>query len=159
MDYADVSSTFVRLADTHLVQRCPLLPETPQGPPGPAPTLVLDEKEMYTVPRLNLSGEGHPGVLGELSAAGSRRRAIFIVFFVKLTPPLSFFLTLAGRGKRRRSCEEEEEGEPRAKKQKADGEGSEVAEEGAGAPKLSSKPGLPLHPASPQLGDTPRSPS
>uniref|UniRef100_A0A493SZN9 DNA-directed RNA polymerase III subunit RPC3 n=1 Tax=Anas platyrhynchos platyrhynchos TaxID=8840 RepID=A0A493SZN9_ANAPP len=58
MDYADVSSTFVRLADTHLVQRCPLLPETPQGPPGPAPTLVLDEKEMYTVPRLNLSGRG-----------------------------------------------------------------------------------------------------
>lgn len=79
MDYADVSSTFVRLADTHLVQRCPLLPETPQGPPGPAPTLVLDEKEMYTVPRLNLSGEGHPGVLGELSAAGSRHFYCFIV--------------------------------------------------------------------------------
>lgn len=58
MEYADVSSTFVRLADTHLVQRCPLLPEPPQGPPGPAPTLVLDEKEMYTVPRLNLTGRG-----------------------------------------------------------------------------------------------------
>lgn len=98
MDYADVSSTFVRLADTHLVQRCPLLPETPQGPPGPAPTLVLDEKEMYTVPRLNLSGEGHPGVLGELSTTGSRRRGIFIVFFVKLTPPLSFFFLWQGGG-------------------------------------------------------------
>uniref|UniRef100_A0A8C3BNX9 DNA-directed RNA polymerase III subunit RPC3 n=1 Tax=Cairina moschata TaxID=8855 RepID=A0A8C3BNX9_CAIMO len=54
MEYADVSSTFVRLADTHLVQRCPLLPNPPRVPP-PAPTLVLDEKEMYTVPRLNLT--------------------------------------------------------------------------------------------------------
>ncbi|NWR59027.1 RPC3 polymerase, partial [Bucorvus abyssinicus] len=87
MDYADVSSTFVRLADTHFVQRCPLVPEPPQAPgapPPPAPTLVTDEKDMYVVPRLNL----------------------------------------IGRGKRRRSCDEEESG-PRAKKQKQDGESAE----------------------------------
>ncbi|XP_009582155.1 PREDICTED: DNA-directed RNA polymerase III subunit RPC3, partial [Fulmarus glacialis] len=57
MDYADVSNTFVRLADTHFVQRCPLVPETPESPeapPPPAPTLVINEKDMYIVPRLNL---------------------------------------------------------------------------------------------------------
>ncbi|NXU49279.1 RPC3 polymerase, partial [Turnix velox] len=61
MDYADVSSTFVRLVDTHFVQRCPLVPDTPQspeGPPPPAPTLVINEKDMYVVPRLNLLGKG-----------------------------------------------------------------------------------------------------
>ncbi|KAF1425464.1 DNA-directed RNA polymerase III subunit RPC3, partial [Spheniscus mendiculus] len=61
MDYADVSNTFVRLADTHFVQRCPLVPETPESPeapPPPAPTLVIDEKDMYVVPRLNLVGKG-----------------------------------------------------------------------------------------------------
>ncbi|NWI62767.1 RPC3 polymerase, partial [Todus mexicanus] len=88
MDYADVSSTFVRLADTHFVQRCPVVPESPENPdapPPPAPTLVLNEKDMYVVPRLNL----------------------------------------VGKGKRRRSCDEEEPGEPKAKKQKQDGESSE----------------------------------
>ncbi|NXU22365.1 RPC3 polymerase, partial [Thalassarche chlororhynchos] len=61
MDYADVSNTFVRLADTHFVQRCPLVPETPESPdapPPPAPTLVINEKDMYVVPRLNLVGKG-----------------------------------------------------------------------------------------------------
>lgn len=64
MDYSEVSSTFVRLADTHFVQRCPSAPENPEPseaplpPAPPAPTLVLNEKEMYTVPRLNLVGEG-----------------------------------------------------------------------------------------------------
>ncbi|NXE57310.1 RPC3 polymerase, partial [Casuarius casuarius] len=61
MDYADVSSTFVRLADTHFVQRCPLVPEaaeTPEVPPPPAPTLVISEKDMYAVPKLNLIGKG-----------------------------------------------------------------------------------------------------
>ncbi|NXL03859.1 RPC3 polymerase, partial [Mesembrinibis cayennensis] len=61
MDYADVSNTFVRLADTHFVQRCPLVPETPENPdapPPPAPTLVINEKDMYVVPRLNLVGKG-----------------------------------------------------------------------------------------------------
>ncbi|NXH18872.1 RPC3 polymerase, partial [Bucco capensis] len=61
MDYADVSSMFVRLADTHFVQRCPQLPESPEkpeAPPPPAPTLVVNEKDMYVVPRLNLIGKG-----------------------------------------------------------------------------------------------------
>ncbi|NXC21241.1 RPC3 polymerase, partial [Corythaeola cristata] len=61
MDYADVSGTFVRLADTHFVQRCPLVPEaplSPEAPPPPAPTLVSNEKEMFVVPRLNLVGRG-----------------------------------------------------------------------------------------------------
>ncbi|NXQ97053.1 RPC3 polymerase, partial [Sagittarius serpentarius] len=61
MDYADVSNTFVRLVDTHFVQRCPLVPETPEtpeAPPAPAPTLVINEKDMYVVPRLNLVGKG-----------------------------------------------------------------------------------------------------
>ncbi|XP_064898872.1 DNA-directed RNA polymerase III subunit RPC3 isoform X2 [Columba livia] len=88
MDYADVSSTFVRLVDTHFVQRCPLVPEGPQSPevpPPPAPTLLSSDKDMYTVPRLSL----------------------------------------VGKGKRRRSCEEED-GEPRVKKQKQEGESSEA---------------------------------
>ncbi|XP_062492249.1 DNA-directed RNA polymerase III subunit RPC3 isoform X1 [Pezoporus occidentalis] len=87
MDYSEVANTFVRLADTHFVQRCPLVPEgldTPTVPPPPAPTLVLNEKDMYVVPRLNL----------------------------------------VGKGKRRRSCEEED-GEHQAKKQKQDGESTE----------------------------------
>ncbi|NXD73135.1 RPC3 polymerase, partial [Eolophus roseicapillus] len=61
MDYSEVVNTFVRLADTHFVQRCPLVPEgldTPKVPPPPAPTLVLSEKDMYVVPRLNLVGKG-----------------------------------------------------------------------------------------------------
>ncbi|XP_074896879.1 DNA-directed RNA polymerase III subunit RPC3 isoform X1 [Buteo buteo] len=89
MDYTDVSNTFVRLADTHFVQRCPLIPETPEtpdAPPPPAPILVINEKDMYVVPRLNL----------------------------------------IGKGKRRRSCDEEENGEHKAKKQKQDGESSEA---------------------------------
>ncbi|NWQ84435.1 RPC3 polymerase, partial [Columbina picui] len=85
MDYADVANTFVRLADTHFVQRCPMVPESPQAPPAPAPTLVSSDKDMYTVPRLSL----------------------------------------VGKGKRRRSCEEEEDGEPRAKKQKQEGQSAE----------------------------------
>ncbi|XP_010080254.1 PREDICTED: DNA-directed RNA polymerase III subunit RPC3, partial [Pterocles gutturalis] len=88
MDYADVSNTFVRLADTHFVQRCPLVPETsqsPDAPPPPAPTLVISEKDMYVVPRLNL----------------------------------------VGKGKRRRSCDEEESGEHKAKKLKQEAESSE----------------------------------
>ncbi|NXC43580.1 RPC3 polymerase, partial [Penelope pileata] len=88
MDYTDVSSTFVRLADTHFVQRCPQVPDAPQAPdvpPPAAPTLVINEKDMYTVPRLHL----------------------------------------VGKGKRRRSCDEGESGEPKAKRQKQDAEGSE----------------------------------
>lgn len=60
MEYSEVSSTFVRLADTHFVQRCPSVPEGPEpsdGPPPPVPTLQLNEKDMYVVPKLNLIGE------------------------------------------------------------------------------------------------------
>ncbi|GAB1287886.1 DNA-directed RNA polymerase III subunit RPC3 [Apodemus speciosus] len=79
MDYAEVSNAFVRLADTHFVQRCPLVPDTDSsdpGPPPPAPTLVINEKDMYLVPKLSL----------------------------------------IGKGKRRRSSDEDATGEPKAKK-------------------------------------------
>lgn len=60
MDYAEVAHTFARLADTHFVQRCPAAP-TPEnsdpGPPPPAPTLVVNEKDMYLVPKLSLIGK------------------------------------------------------------------------------------------------------
>lgn len=128
MDYADVSNTFVRLADTHFVQRCPLVPETPESPeapPPPAPTLVINEKDMYVVPRLNLVGEkllgGNPGccqALGERSATRSPA-TVFKSKRRRLCP--------TGKGKRRRSCDEEENGERKAKKQKQDGESSEVS--------------------------------
>ncbi|XP_045864612.1 DNA-directed RNA polymerase III subunit RPC3 isoform X3 [Meles meles] len=81
MDYAEVSNTFVRLADTHFVQRCPWVPATENsdpGPPPPAPILVISEKDMYLVPKLSL----------------------------------------IGRGKRRRSSDEDAAGEPKAKRPK-----------------------------------------
>lgn len=81
MDYAEVSNAFVRLADTHFVQRCPLVPDPGSSdpePPPPAPTLVINEKDMYLVPKLSL----------------------------------------IGKGKRRRSSEEDAAGEPKAKKPK-----------------------------------------
>ncbi|XP_013205328.1 DNA-directed RNA polymerase III subunit RPC3 [Microtus ochrogaster] len=59
MDYAEVSNAFVRLADTHFVQRCPLVPapgSSDPEPPLPAPTLVINEKDMYLVPKLSLIG-------------------------------------------------------------------------------------------------------
>ncbi|NWV20393.1 RPC3 polymerase, partial [Origma solitaria] len=89
MDYAEVSSTFARLADTHFIQRCPTVPESPQtaeAPPPPAPALAITEKDMYIVPRLGL----------------------------------------VGKGKRRHSCDEEEEGERKAKRQKQEGGSSET---------------------------------
>ncbi|NWW56185.1 RPC3 polymerase, partial [Ifrita kowaldi] len=89
MDYSEVSSTFVRLADTHFIQRCPMVPESPRSakaPPPPAPALAIAEKDMYVVPRLSL----------------------------------------VGKGKRRHSCDEEEEGEHKAKRQKQEGGTSET---------------------------------
>ncbi|XP_062367698.1 DNA-directed RNA polymerase III subunit RPC3 isoform X2 [Cinclus cinclus] len=89
MDYTEVSSTFVRLADTHFIQRCPIVPESPQNtkaPPPPAPALAIAEKDMYVVPRLSL----------------------------------------VGKGKRRNSCDEEEEGEYKAKRQKQERGSSET---------------------------------
>lgn len=121
MDYADVSSTFVRLADTHFVQRCPSAPDPPQAPgtpPPPAPTLVMDEKDMYVVPRLNLVGE-EPGLGGARLLPGGGEG------LAGHPQPVTPLCGWAGRGKRRRSCDEEESG-PRAKKQKQDGESAEV---------------------------------
>ncbi|NXC65154.1 RPC3 polymerase, partial [Aleadryas rufinucha] len=89
MDYSEVSGTFVRLADTHFIQRCPMVPESPQSakaPPPPAPALAIAEKDMYIVPRLSL----------------------------------------VRKGKRRHSCDEEEEGERKAKRQKQEGGTSET---------------------------------
>ncbi|NXC90119.1 RPC3 polymerase, partial [Cercotrichas coryphoeus] len=89
MDYTEVSSTFVRLADTHFIQRCPIVPESPRNskaPPAPAPALAIAEKDMYVVPRLSL----------------------------------------VGKGKRRHSCDEEEEGAHKAKRQKQEGGSSET---------------------------------
>ncbi|XP_037001295.2 DNA-directed RNA polymerase III subunit RPC3 isoform X4 [Artibeus jamaicensis] len=73
MDYAEVSSTFVRLADTHFVQRCPLVHVTENsdpGPPPPAPTLVINEKDMYLVPKLSLIGKGKRRRSSEDDATG-----------------------------------------------------------------------------------------
>nr|XP_048303592.1 DNA-directed RNA polymerase III subunit RPC3 [Myodes glareolus] len=81
MDYAEVSNAFMRLADTHFVQRCPLVPAPGSSDPEPpplAPTLVINERDMYLVPKLNL----------------------------------------IGKGKRRRSSDEDAAGEPKAKKPK-----------------------------------------
>ncbi|XP_039575039.1 DNA-directed RNA polymerase III subunit RPC3 [Passer montanus] len=87
MDYAEVSNTFVRLADTHFIQRCPAAPEVPQNAKvPPAPALAIADKDMYVVPRIGL----------------------------------------AGKGKRRHSCDEEEEGEHKAKRQKQEGGSSEA---------------------------------
>ncbi|NXM33565.1 RPC3 polymerase, partial [Oxyruncus cristatus] len=64
MDYAEVSGTFVRLADTHFIRRCPMVPENPRSaeaaaaPPPPAPALAIAERDMYVVPRLGLAGKG-----------------------------------------------------------------------------------------------------
>ncbi|XP_027529354.1 DNA-directed RNA polymerase III subunit RPC3-like [Neopelma chrysocephalum] len=61
MDYAEVSGTFVRLADTHFIRRCPMVPENPRNaaePPPPAPALAIAERDMYVVPRLSLTGKG-----------------------------------------------------------------------------------------------------
>ncbi|NXB38402.1 RPC3 polymerase, partial [Eulacestoma nigropectus] len=89
MDYSEVSSTFVRLADTHFIQRCPMVPESSRSAnasPPPAPALAIAEKDMYIVPRLSL----------------------------------------VGKGKRRHSCDEEEEAEHKAKRQKQEGGTSET---------------------------------
>ncbi|XP_026907272.1 DNA-directed RNA polymerase III subunit RPC3 isoform X1 [Leopardus geoffroyi] len=73
MDYSEVSNTFVRLADTHFVQRCPWVPVTENsdpGPPPPAPILVISEKDMYLVPKLSLIGKGKRRRSSDEDAAG-----------------------------------------------------------------------------------------
>ena len=47
--------------DTNFVQHCPLVPDTDSSDPGPslpATTLVINEKDMYLVPKLSLIGKG-----------------------------------------------------------------------------------------------------
>ncbi|KAJ7307523.1 hypothetical protein JRQ81_009548 [Phrynocephalus forsythii] len=61
MDYGEVSNTFMRLADTHFVQRCPVASEilgSGDVPPPPVPALAMGEKDMYVIPNLNLIGKG-----------------------------------------------------------------------------------------------------
>ncbi|PIO22644.1 hypothetical protein AB205_0152570, partial [Aquarana catesbeiana] len=60
MEYSDVSSTFTQLADTHFVQRCPVVEEKDgtEGRRPPIPSLVTNEKEMFSVPRVLLVGRG-----------------------------------------------------------------------------------------------------
>uniref|UniRef100_UPI00398EFF5D DNA-directed RNA polymerase III subunit RPC3 n=1 Tax=Pristiophorus japonicus TaxID=55135 RepID=UPI00398EFF5D len=61
MDCSETSDTFVRLVETHFLQKCGMVPESAiaEGSrPPPAPTLVTDEKEMYTVPNLSIGGQG-----------------------------------------------------------------------------------------------------
>ncbi|KAE8588748.1 hypothetical protein XENTR_v10022723 [Xenopus tropicalis] len=60
MEYSEVSATFTHLADTHFVQRCPTVQEkdATEGRPPLAPTLQMNEKEMYIVPKLNMTGRG-----------------------------------------------------------------------------------------------------
>ncbi|XP_041335626.1 DNA-directed RNA polymerase III subunit RPC3-like [Pyrgilauda ruficollis] len=63
MDYTEVSNTFVRLADTHFIQRCPTAPEVPQNAKVPAGAIA--EQDMYAVPRICLGGESRdPGTAG-----------------------------------------------------------------------------------------------
>ncbi|XP_065587267.1 DNA-directed RNA polymerase III subunit RPC3 [Cyrtonyx montezumae] len=59
MDYSDVVSAFTRLVDTHFVQRCPRVPDGVQdAPPPAAPTLVISDKDMYTLPNISIVGKG-----------------------------------------------------------------------------------------------------
>ncbi|XP_040189870.1 DNA-directed RNA polymerase III subunit RPC3 isoform X1 [Rana temporaria] len=60
MEYSDVSTTFTQLADTHFVQRCPVVEEKEgtEGRRPPIPSLVMNEKEMFCVPRVVLVGRG-----------------------------------------------------------------------------------------------------
>ncbi|KAM4014205.1 DNA-directed RNA polymerase III subunit RPC3 [Anomaloglossus baeobatrachus] len=63
MEYGEVMATFSQLADTHFVQRCPGLSDTgdtpsTEGRRPPAPTLVINEKEMFTIPKVTLIGRG-----------------------------------------------------------------------------------------------------
>ncbi|KAM3824646.1 DNA-directed RNA polymerase III subunit RPC3 isoform 1-T1 [Vipera latastei] len=61
MDYSEVSATFTCLADTHFVQRCPSPAESSDSTetqPSPTPTLACNEKDMYSVPKVNLTGKG-----------------------------------------------------------------------------------------------------
>ncbi|KAF6075503.1 RNA polymerase III subunit C [Phyllostomus discolor] len=126
MDYAEVSCTFVRLADTHFVQRCPLVHATENsdpGPPPPAPTLVINEKDMFLVPKLSL--------IDDTLALAGIAQWIELWLQMKVLPvqtPVRAHAWVAGqvpgtghargKGKRRRSSEDDATGEPKAKRPK-----------------------------------------
>ncbi|GCC19835.1 hypothetical protein chiPu_0018562 [Chiloscyllium punctatum] len=60
-EHSETSNTFVRLVQTHFLQKCGLVSEsvTAEGSqPSRAPTLITDEKEMYTVPNLSVVAQG-----------------------------------------------------------------------------------------------------
>ncbi|NXE99498.1 RPC3 polymerase, partial [Menura novaehollandiae] len=76
MDYSEVSGTFVRLADTHFIQRCPMVPENPRSAealPPPAPALAIADRDMYVVPRLSLVGKGKRRHLGDEEEEGEHK--------------------------------------------------------------------------------------
>ncbi|XP_038624233.1 DNA-directed RNA polymerase III subunit RPC3 isoform X2 [Tachyglossus aculeatus] len=73
VDYAEVSSTFTRLADTHFVQRCPSVSPAAGEAAAPAPTLLADDKDVYLVPKLNLIGTGKRRRSSDEEAAGEPR--------------------------------------------------------------------------------------
>ncbi|XP_043935915.1 DNA-directed RNA polymerase III subunit RPC3 isoform X2 [Protopterus annectens] len=62
MDYSEVSNIFVRLVDTHFLKKSPVVSESEitseATPPAAMPTLTVDDKDMYVVPKLNLIGKG-----------------------------------------------------------------------------------------------------
>ncbi|XP_060676830.1 DNA-directed RNA polymerase III subunit RPC3 isoform X2 [Hemiscyllium ocellatum] len=60
-EHSETSNTFVRLVQTHFLQKCGLVSEsvTAEGSQlSRAPTLITDEKEMYTVPNLSVGAQG-----------------------------------------------------------------------------------------------------
>ncbi|NXS84892.1 RPC3 polymerase, partial [Erpornis zantholeuca] len=76
VDYSEVSGTFARLADTHFIQRCPTVPESPRSakaPAPPAPALAVAEKDMYVVPRPSLVGKGKRRQLCDKEEEGERK--------------------------------------------------------------------------------------
>ncbi|XP_018425582.1 PREDICTED: DNA-directed RNA polymerase III subunit RPC3 [Nanorana parkeri] len=64
MEYSEVSTTFSQLADTHFVQRCPVVQDeegasgTEGRRPPVVPNFVTNEKELFCVPRVLLIGRG-----------------------------------------------------------------------------------------------------
>ncbi|XP_067878635.1 DNA-directed RNA polymerase III subunit RPC3 [Heterodontus francisci] len=78
MEYSEASNTFVRLVQTHFLQKCGMVPDsvTVEGlRPPPAPMLVSDEKEMFTVPNLSIVGQGKRRRMSEDSGEPKSKRS------------------------------------------------------------------------------------